>query len=118
MRIKLFCFTLMVIPITSAYADIIISGAVNGPISVTTQNTSIIGSTTVTSTGANFGANVTGSLLTIDSLLTPFPGPILIQTLNGNALNANGGNISASNNVTLLTRNGHAVLANSSSTIN
>jgi type V secretory pathway adhesin AidA len=116
MHIKLFCFTLMVIPITSAYADIIIGpGAVNGPIFVTTQNTSIVGSTTVTSTGANFGANVTGFLLTLDSLLTPSPGSILIRTLNGNALNANGGNISASNNVTLLTQNGHAVLANSSS---
>ncbi|MDR3503669.1 MAG: hypothetical protein P4L79_13915 [Legionella sp.] len=103
-----------------AYAEIIVGpGAVTGPVNVNIEGTTIVGSTTVTSGGATNGTNVTGFLLTLDSLLGPSPGTIIIQTLNGNALNANGGNISASNNVTLLTQNGHAVLANnSSSTVN
>lgn len=104
----------------SAYAEIIVGpGAVVGPVSVSIEGTTIVGSTTVTSGGATNGTNVTGLLLTLDSLLGPAPGAILIQTLNGNALNANGGNITASNTVNLLTQNGHAVLANnSSSTVN
>ena len=63
-------------------------GAVSGPISVTVQATNIVGNSTITSTGTNAGANVTGFTLTVDSLLGPSPGAIIIQTGNGNALNA------------------------------
>ena len=110
---------LMAIPITSTYADVIMGpGSISGvgvPISVTsiTGPTSIVGSTTVTSTGTIAGANVAGSILTLDSLLGPSPGPILIQTNNGNALNAVGGNINASNNVQLQTIGGHGAIAES-----
>lgn len=88
-------------------------GSIAGPVNVNAQNTTIVGSTTVTSSGTTNGTNVTGSLLTLDSLLGPSPGMILIQTLNGNALNANGGSIISSGGVLLRTRGGHAVLANS-----
>lgn len=73
-----------------SYADVIIGpGSISGPISVSTA-TSIVGSTTITSTLTNAGANVLASILTLDSLLGPNPSPIIIQTNNGNALNANG----------------------------
>lgn len=98
---------------TSARADIIVGpGAVAGPVNVSVEATFIVGSTTVTSGGATAGTNVTGSTLTIDSLLGPAPGSILVQTLNGNALQANGGTIGISNLVQALTQNGHALLAN------
>lgn len=114
-KTRLFCFISIFMPMLPVYADIIIGpGAVSGPVSVTTQATSIIGSTTVTATGTNAGANVTGSILTLDSLLGPSPGLIVVQTNNGNALNANGGSIKVLNNVLLTTIGGHAVLANGS----
>lgn len=112
-KIRFVCFILILVPTISTYADVIVGpGAVNGPVLVTTQDTSIVGSTTVTSTGTNAGANVTGSILTLDSLLGSSPGLIIVQTTNGNALNANGGDINVSNNVQLKTIGGHAVLAN------
>lgn len=114
------CTLLLLLAAAPARAEIIVGpGAVAGPVNVSVEGTTIVGSTTVTSGGANNGTNVTGNTLTLDSLLGPSPGAILVQVQNGNALMANGGNIGASNSVSVLTQNGHGMLAsNVASVIN
>ncbi len=115
LRLSHLALTVMTLLAASARADIIVGpGAVAGPVNVSVENTVIVGSTTVTAGGATAGTNVTGSTLTLDSLLGPAPGAILLQTLNGNALNANGGTINVSSNVTMQSQNGHGMLANGS----
>lgn len=86
---------------------------ITAPINVTAGTTTVVGSTNVATTGATNASNVTGGTLLLDSAAGPRPGPITFQTVNGNALQANGGTITASSgNVGITTQGGHAVLSN------
>lgn len=82
-------------------------------VNVASGLTIIVGSTNIATVGATNATNVTGGTLTLDSTAGPLPGPISIQTVNGNALQANGGIITVPNGgVNIQTGGGHGVLAN------
>lgn len=92
-------------------------GAVVGPVNVPAGSQTVVGSTTISSTGTNAGVNVTGTgVLTFDATTGPSPGPIAVQTVNGNALQAaSGGTILIPfPGLTVQSGGGHAVLANGS----
>lgn len=101
-----------------AHAQTVGPGTVNTTVNVSATPTTIVGGTTVSTTGTTAGTNVTGSTLLVDSLAGPSPGAITIQSVNGNALAANGGTITVANsNTSLRAQGGHAVLANGSTSI-
>ena len=82
---------------------------ITATINVNAGTTTVVGNTTVSTTGATNATNVTGGTLLLDSAA----GPITLQTVNGNALQANGGTIAVPNgNLSITTQGGHAVLAN------
>ena len=89
-------------------------GSVVGPIAVNGTSETVVGSTTVTSTGANTGVNVNGAGTAIfDTTAGPSPGPILVQTVNGNGLLAEAGEIIVPfSGLTVQTVDGHAAIAN------
>src|SRR5262245_43409717 len=77
-------------------------GPVTGPVNVPAGTTTVVGNTTITSIGANAGVNATGTGLAIlDTTAGPSPGPIAVQTANGHAALANGGDITFSNGATV-----------------
>ncbi|MGO4839262.1 hypothetical protein AB4144_44155, partial [Rhizobiaceae sp. 2RAB30] len=70
-------------------------------VNVTAGTTTIVGSTDIATTGTTNATNVTGGTLVVDTSALPSPGPITIQTVNGNALQAGGtGTINVLNGVT------------------
>lgn len=91
---------------------------ITAPINVNAGATTVVGSTTVATTGATNASNVTGGTLFLNSTTGPSPGPITFQTVNGNALQANGGTITVlGGNVGITTQGGHAVLANGAASL-
>jgi hypothetical protein len=60
-------------------------------VTVTSGVTTVVGNTIISTTGATPATNVTGGTLNVDTNVAPTPGPITVQTVNGNALQANGG---------------------------
>lgn len=96
-----------------ASAQTVGPGAITTTVNVTSGTTTVVGSTTVSTTGATHASNVTGGTLVIDSSAGASPGAISFQTVNGNALQANGGTITVPNGgLGIRTVGGHAVLAN------
>jgi hypothetical protein len=92
-------------------------GPVAGPRNVPAGTTTVVGSTTITSTGTNAGVNVTNTgTLIFDSTAGPSPGAISVQTVNGNALQAaSGGTILIPfPGLTVQSSGGHAAFANGS----
>jgi outer membrane autotransporter protein len=91
-------------------------------VNVSSGTTTVVGSTNIIIGAAANATNVSGGLLTLDASSEFRPGLILVQSANGNALQATGaGTIQVLNGtsgqVTLRTTNGHAVLANGASVI-
>src|SRR5262245_61621100 len=83
------CIALSTSLATSIHAQTVGPGAVAGPVNVPAGTTTIVGSTTITSTGTNAGVNATSTGTAIlDPTGGPSPGAILVQTANGNALQA------------------------------
>src|SRR5688572_1818026 len=88
-------------------------GPVAGPINVSSGTEQVFGSTDVTSTGTDPGANVTGGTLVIDVASGPMPNSIRFSTQSGNVLQASGtGTIQVIGGPRFKTVSGHAVLAN------
>jgi outer membrane autotransporter protein len=81
--------------------------------------TTVVGNTIISTTLMTPATNVTGGTLVLDTSAGPTPGPITVQTLNGNALQAGGGTINVINGLNVQTQGGHAFVANgAASTIN
>jgi autotransporter family porin len=79
----------------------------------------VVGNTNVATTGATPATNVTGGTLLLDTLFPTNQGPISVQSVNGNALQATGtGTIGIPNpGVTVRTTGiGHAAIANGANT--
>ena len=88
-------------------------------VTVTSGVTTVVGNTIISTTLMTPATNVTGGTLVLDTSAGPTPGPITVQTLNGNALQAGGGTINVINGLNVQTQGGRAFVANgAASTIN
>jgi len=91
-------------------------GTVTTTMTVTSGTTTVVGNTAIATTGTTAATNVTGGTLVFDPTAGPIPGPINVRTVNGNALQANGGTILVPrDSLSILTGFGHGVLANGAS---
>lgn len=106
------------VDVSESLAQVVVGpGAVPPPVTVPPDKV-IVGSTTVTAAGATNATNVTSGLLLINPTLGPSPGPVVLQTQNGNGLNANGGTILVLEaGLAVRTVNGHAALANNGGSV-
>lgn len=96
----------------AAQAQTVGPGTVTTTVNVSSGTTTVLGNTTISTTGSTAATNVTGGTLTFNLTQGPSPGRIIVQSVNGNAVQANGGTIIVTNGINARTQGGHAFLAN------
>ena len=92
-------------------------GSYSTTLNVTAGTTTVVGNTTVATTGTDPAALVSGGSLVVDMQAGPQPGTIYLGAVTGNGLFANGGTVDVLRGINVFTTGGHAVIANGASSV-